>query len=459
MKKILETKLLDPEFRMMSDRSNRIHPAFSFSRATTAGYFNANRKYVEAPPNVPRIEYSPLTGQCLGLRVDPIATNYILNSRLNLPSFAIGSNVNGVELSTSSSYVQDNAVTWFDDQPTVRISNPEGFAARFATNTRNAHGAVQCFSIYFRTFAKSNVNLRILAGDTSVMAEVIISFDSNGKPFVASEQATDSTTIGVMGYVEECGDNWYRAGIAAFKPGTSTTIKTTCRIMFSTNTQVWLAAAQLEDSYSFSSWIRTTNTPTTRMPDILTIPKQHMATIVKDDFTIVTDFVGGKTMLGDNHYVFGPNVFYDGNNRCRLMSHQNFWTDPSHVIFSGRLGGNTVTANTKLAQGFTSNSFTKIDRFRTALTFGGGQKAKAALFGKYIGEHQQAGDFSQKIPEAVFCVAAGNVSLTTTGAKEPGNCGHYREIAIFPKRFSDTELLAVTEQPTRDDLYEEVGFA
>lgn len=52
----------------------------TFTRASGGGRFNSQGQYEWLPANVPRIDYDPVTGECLGLLVEESRTNLIPNS-------------------------------------------------------------------------------------------------------------------------------------------------------------------------------------------------------------------------------------------------------------------------------------------------------------------------------------------------------------------------------------------
>ena len=61
-------------------RSQRVDPRITFTRASSATYFNSLGVLTTATNNVPRIDYDPVTGSCLGLLIEEARTNLLLNS-------------------------------------------------------------------------------------------------------------------------------------------------------------------------------------------------------------------------------------------------------------------------------------------------------------------------------------------------------------------------------------------
>lgn len=62
--------------------SMRIDPRISFTRASTATYYDANGVLRTAASGVPRIDYDPVTGECKGLLVEEARTNSIPNNTM-----------------------------------------------------------------------------------------------------------------------------------------------------------------------------------------------------------------------------------------------------------------------------------------------------------------------------------------------------------------------------------------
>jgi len=60
-------------------RSQTVDPRITFTRASSATYFNSLGVLTTAANNVPRIDYDPVTGSCNGLLIEEARTNYVRN--------------------------------------------------------------------------------------------------------------------------------------------------------------------------------------------------------------------------------------------------------------------------------------------------------------------------------------------------------------------------------------------
>jgi len=71
---------LRPSLLLDFTNSRRVHPLIQCTRASTATCFGPDRRLRNVAANVPRIDYDPATGKCLGLLVEEARTNLILQS-------------------------------------------------------------------------------------------------------------------------------------------------------------------------------------------------------------------------------------------------------------------------------------------------------------------------------------------------------------------------------------------
>jgi hypothetical protein len=61
-------------------QSGVVDPRITFTRASTATYFNSQGVLSTAANNTPRIDFDPTTGKCLGLLIEQQSANILLNS-------------------------------------------------------------------------------------------------------------------------------------------------------------------------------------------------------------------------------------------------------------------------------------------------------------------------------------------------------------------------------------------
>ena len=69
-----------PTLLLPFNESTVVDPRITFTRASSATYFNKLGVLTTAAANVPRIDYNSSTGACLGLLIEQASTNIVLNS-------------------------------------------------------------------------------------------------------------------------------------------------------------------------------------------------------------------------------------------------------------------------------------------------------------------------------------------------------------------------------------------
>lgn len=74
---------INPSLNLDFVNGKQLDPRITFSRNTVATYTNRYGLLVSAASNVPRIDYDPVTKKCLGLLIEEIRTNSLLNSTID----------------------------------------------------------------------------------------------------------------------------------------------------------------------------------------------------------------------------------------------------------------------------------------------------------------------------------------------------------------------------------------
>lgn len=95
-----QSLILDWEYdvAVVNGEGRNLSEVVTFSRSTGGGRFGPDGKYEWVGPDVPRIDYDPVTGECLGLLVEEQRTNLITNSE---SSSAVGVVLNNTTLEPS----------------------------------------------------------------------------------------------------------------------------------------------------------------------------------------------------------------------------------------------------------------------------------------------------------------------------------------------------------------------
>lgn len=256
-------------------RSSQLTDVLSFTRTTTATRIAENGLIEYIQSNEPAIDYHPITGECLGLRVEYASTNRLEWSQdfTKIASWA----ASGVALTPGAILAPDGNKTATklieaaDSQPAVR--------QLVATTTADAvKGSPYTFSI----FAKANTaGVLQIAATGALQATAYANFDLiNGK--VGKTSPGSSTTGLLQVTIEPFGDGWYRCAIT-ITPYTAEQPKFTLVLTESdtsagplpsylpaTPKSVFIWGAQSERADGASSYIPTNGAEAKRESDICT---------------------------------------------------------------------------------------------------------------------------------------------------------------------------------------------
>jgi len=159
-------------------QSGTVDPRITFTRASSATYFNSQGVLTTAPNNVPRIDFDPATGRCLGLLIEGGRTNSIRNNTMvgavagtpgTLPTnwaSINGSTDSGVTLSVIG-VGQENGISYIDvgisgtatatsSQLNIALETNSGIAASsgqvwsFSGFSKIVTGSLNNIGIYFQ---------------------------------------------------------------------------------------------------------------------------------------------------------------------------------------------------------------------------------------------------------------------------------------------------------------------
>ena len=166
MATILNLPELRPAVLLDFANSGHVDPRITFTRASAATRWNAAGVQETVPADVPRIDYDPATGKCLGLLVEGARTNLRTNSRQPTAS-------TGTVLGTSSAIAPDGlAVTSIEDDP---ATSGEHYVNDLAVAVTTGQTFVQSVFVKAMPGAERQVVLRVagnVAGSQSLAFNV-----------------------------------------------------------------------------------------------------------------------------------------------------------------------------------------------------------------------------------------------------------------------------------------------
>lgn len=187
----VRSKLLDPSglpairpsLRLDFVNNPHLDPRVTFTRTTGGGRFNANGQYEWLPANVPRIDYDPVTGECLGLLIEEQRTNLLTDSGFKTSvigaAFPANWSLEGLAGGMTSEVVgvgSENGIDYVD----LRIHGTAvgQFTLRRGYGFSTDAGAYKVFSVFYK----------LISGDVT---NATIALTSTG-PWASSETRIDS---------------------------------------------------------------------------------------------------------------------------------------------------------------------------------------------------------------------------------------------------------------------------
>ena len=392
-----------------------LDPWLTFTRGSTATYFDATGTMQTVSGNAPRFDYDPVTHALNGLLIEEARTNSIRNSSTagavigtaTLPTNWAILNAGGLTATVVGLGTDANGLQYID----IQLVGTTGGAWRIAFETNAAIAAVQnqvwTSSVYVALVAGSTTGLTVLgtgfmaytSGGTLIAAHEIVNIQPTNAPLVSQRvRGTTTATDATTGFVRQT----YAGTVAAV----------------SVNATLRFAFPQLELGAFPTSYIPTTGAAVTRATDVLTIQPANMSPWFNAG--------PGSWMIAATSYppVGGPR---------RLINHLSttavypLWQQTSNNLFSFDGVGNLATVAT-IIPGVP---------FSGASTWNTGGAATICLNGGAVNSNSLQ--------------TTGFASLLTTGVKffadPPGtsqNTGYIRRVRYWPRVLSNTELQQVT---------------
>jgi len=266
--------MITPLAQFNFSQSKRCAANVSFSRNSIATRISSLGTIVSSAINYYRLEYSPKSNECLGLKIEAAATNLILNSE-------IFSGVIGTTVATNTAIAPNNTLT------ADVITETVGLSAHYTTdNTINiTSGLYYTFSVFVKDGSSANryAYLRI-----SPNSSARVCFDPRTNTFGPTAGSSTYLSVGS----EELANGWFRVWVTILADITGTTIM---RLQLSDNIipantytgdglsglTAW--GAQVEATIYPTSYIKTTGTSSTRLADNAIVSSGELALFWRTD--------------------------------------------------------------------------------------------------------------------------------------------------------------------------------
>jgi hypothetical protein len=389
--------------------SETVDSRVTFTRSTTATFIGSNGLLQSAAINVPRVEFSPTTLECLGLLVEEQRTNLLLNSN----NFSLVGSPGNLTVATDTTASPDGLTN--GDTLTRGANNAS--EANIRTTTSQAISTAYALSVYVKAgSAGAKLYLRNLAVNNGTTNGVVHFDPSNG-----SVSLTYGSTYTGKATMTPVGGGWYRCVITGTTTSSISTnfvdIGVTSGAGAVTGTSgdfVYAYGAQLEAGSFPTSYIPTTTAAVTRTADIANIS----TTAFPYSATEGTVVANAKLLAATGN--FPGLVKFEGTTGNKF----GFYTNPNatSIFFSVATGG---VGQANISQSVSMAS------------------AAAKMAGAY-----KANDFALSVnglaPSTDTSGTVPTVSNVVISAFDDQFNGHIRQITYFPRRLSNAELQAVS---------------
>lgn len=248
-----------------AELSGILDPRATFSRASTATYYDRMGVLKTAPANVPRWRWNPADGSAQGYLGEGSRTNLLLRSEaLDNASWTKTSS----SISADAVAAPDGATT----ADTITVSGASGNANQAITITA---GNGITASAFFKQKTSAYGRLRISDGTNSVAAWFNIATGTVGTASVGGSTCAYSTHG-----IEDVGGGWYRCYVTVTTAtNTAYTVYVSCAAADNTepaaadDVYAWgLQAESPGTTASMTAYIPTTSATVTRSADMLAVP-------------------------------------------------------------------------------------------------------------------------------------------------------------------------------------------
>lgn len=388
--------------------SKVVDPRITFTRASTATYYDANGVMQTASANVPRINHDPATGKCLGLLTEESRTNLLLWS----------SEFDNASWAKTFATVTANAATAPDGNLTADKLIPTSAANQHSVAAAAVAAGTYTFSCYMKAGELSYGALTAYDGTSYKVGTLV--------DLVAG--TIMSTVAGSTATISPVGNGWFRVTTTATTVGNAPFAvrpviagASAFDITAGDGTSgIYIWGAQLEAGAFPTSYIPTTSAAVTRSADVAAMTGTNFSSWYRrDEGTLAVDcsVLNNGTPSAIQNALLIADASY--NNRVSLR----------FGATATERGGSWFIYSGASTQAFINESSSLVANAK--MRFSGSYKANAFVFckdGVVVGS-----DLSGTVP----------VSPTTMEIGSALN-GHISRIAYYPKALTNSELQALT---------------
>lgn len=262
--------------------SGRVDPRISLERASTATYYGPDGLLRTAANNVPRVDYDPLTGKCLGLLIEETRTNLILQSN----NFS-----NALWTKSAPITVTQESDDWWD----IAHNGTGNYAGIYQTGRPNTN-KYAAFSFDIRPGSLNSASMFLGFNGTADAARVSFDFAA-GTSAIASIVGIITSAM-VTHSLKNMGDFWRVTMSLDASSASITPTSNVCYLYTGAVVSAQVAGnikarrAQLESARFSTPYIPTDASTVTRAAEVLTTPLDNSADVT---IAIAWEEVGSKT--------------------------------------------------------------------------------------------------------------------------------------------------------------------
>ena len=270
-----------PSLLLNFANSKQVDPRITFARASSATYFDRNGVLQLAAAGVPRIDFNPATGECLGLLLEESKTNLLTYSeQLDNAAWTPASN--------SATRTANNAEA---PDGTTTADLVDDVSVDFGQLIRQVSVVADDSTSYtFSVFVKKSTSRYLalwLSFSGGTTRERVWTYDLD-----AITSQADITSPATSGTITDIGDGWRRITITHANTSEGNT-SLGCRLYpaitalgavdVTATGSVWAWGAQLETGLYASSYIPTTSVTVTRSADVATMTGVNFSNWYRQD--------------------------------------------------------------------------------------------------------------------------------------------------------------------------------
>ena len=385
--------------------------SITFTRASTATFFNSAGVLTSAAINTPRFDYNPATLAAQGLLIEEQRTNLLVQSQTFQTTWILAS----ATLSTDATTAPDGTLTAdkliVDNGVSTTGANSNGGIAQ---NPAGTTAIPYSYSIFAKAAEVNSIRIRETV-TTGAIAKVSL---IDGSVVYEAGSASSFTVVSTF-----IGNGWWRITAIrtpattlgfVFKPGIDTGNGTS---------GIFIWGAQLEAGAFPTSYIPTTTTALTRSADVASVNTLSPWFNATEGTLYGEVSSAAQTVSGVSRRIANIN---DGTEADRIAVG---WAGATSVAAA------FVTDNSVTQASFTSPSGAYPFPTKVALAY------KAADFQAAVNGSAFAAVSSGTVP-TVNRMTIGDVVTGSNGTQNIN--GHIRRITYYPRRLSQAELTAIT---------------